>query len=103
MLNGKRLMSEALVRDVLREQWAAIDAMTNRPFRFGTGFMLSCPPFPMGGKKSNFGHPGLGGALGFGDPERRLGMSYCGNHMAPVADAGPWATRLIDTAYRCLG
>lgn len=103
VLDGKRLMSEALLRDVLREQWANVDAMTNRPFRFGTGFMLSCPPFPMGGKRNNFGHPGLGGALGFGDPERRLGMSYCGNHMAPVADAGPWATRLFDTAYSCLG
>ena len=101
-IDGKRMIGAALVRDARCEQWDAIEAMTNRPFRFGTGFMLSCPPFPMGGGRNNFGHPGVGGALGFADPDRRMAMSYAGNHMAPVADAGPWASRLIDTAYRCL-
>lgn len=102
-IDGGRLLSEALVTDVRREQWDAVEAMTNRPFRFGTGFMLSCPPFDMGGKRDNFGHPGVGGALGFADPVRRMAMSYAPNRMAPVADAGPYATRLITAAYRAIG
>lgn len=102
VVNGKRLIGESAIRDATREQWNAIEAMTNRHFRYGTGFMLSCPPFPVGGNPRNFGHPGVGGAVGFGDPDRKLGFSYAGNHMAPVADAGPYATRLIDAVYRSL-
>ncbi len=101
-LGGRQLLSERAVADATREQWNAVEAMTHRHFRFGTGLMLSCPPFPIGGHARSFGHPGLGGAIGFADPVRRLGMAYGGNRMASVADAGPWATRLIETAYRCL-
>lgn len=98
---GKRLIGDAVIRDATREQWDGMEAMTNRHFRYGTGFMLSAPPFPVGGNPRNFGHPGVGGATAFGDPDRRLGFAYAGNHMAPVADAGPYATRLIDTVYAC--
>jgi CubicO group peptidase (beta-lactamase class C family) len=102
IVNGWRLMRAATIADATREQWNAVEAMTNRHFRYGTGFMLSCPPFPVGGNPRNFGHPGVGGATGFGDPDRRLGFCYAGNHMAPVADAGPYATRLVDAVYNCL-
>lgn len=98
-IDGKALLSPDLVADAIAEQWDDVDRMTNRHFRFACGFMLSCPPFPFGGRRDNFGHTGIGGAIGFGDPYARLGFSYCGNRMAPIADTGPFATPLIDAMY----
>jgi CubicO group peptidase (beta-lactamase class C family) len=97
---GERIVSRELIAEVITEHWDDLDRMTNRPFRFGCAFMLSSPPFfPFGGKRDNFGHVGIGGAIGFGDPHRALGFSYCGNRMAPIADEGPFASALIDATY----
>ena len=101
-IDGATLLSPALVADAIAEQWDDMDRMTSRHFRFGCGFMLSCPPFPFGGRRDNFGHTGIGGPIGFGDPAARLGFSYCGNRMAPIADTGPFATPLIDAMYAAL-
>lgn len=98
-IGGKRLLSEAVIEDAIAEHWDDMDRMTSRHFRFGCGFMLSCPPFPFGGRRDNFGHTGIGGAVGFGDPQTRLGFSYCGNRMAPIADMGPFATPMVDAMY----
>ena len=92
----------AAVDDATAEQWDAIEVMTNRAFRYGTGFMLNNDPFNIGPNRRAFGHPGIGGAIGFGDPEAKMGFSYCGNRMAPVADRGPFAGSLIDAAYASL-
>ncbi len=99
LIDGKRLLSEAVIADAILEHWDDMDRMTNRHFRFGCGFMLSCPPFPFGGRRDNFGHTGIGGAVGFGDPHARLGFSYCGNRMAPIADLGPFVPPMIDAMY----
>jgi CubicO group peptidase (beta-lactamase class C family) len=99
VIDGKRLLSEELIADATCEHWDDLDRMTNRPFRFSCGFMLSCPPFPFGGHRANFGHTGIGGAIGFGDPQRKIGFSYCGNRMAPIADTGPFAGPLIEALY----
>ena len=98
-IGGKRLLSEAVIKDAIAEHWDDMDRMTNRHFRFGCGFMLSCPPFPFGGRRGNFGHTGIGGAVGFGDPQARLGFSYCGNRMAPIADMGPFAMPMVEAMY----
>ena len=87
-------------------EWDGMEFMTRRHFRMGLGFMLSCPPFPMGADRHacprNFGHPGMGGAVGFADPDRRMSFAYSPNRMLPVADAGPFASALIDAVYTSL-
>ena len=98
-LGGFRLLSPELVETATTPLWDGMEWMTQRHFRMGLGFLVSCPPFSMGGKPRNFGHGGIGGALGFGDPVRKLGFSYCGNRMAPIADTGPWAGALIAATY----
>lgn len=50
----------------------------------------------------SFGHIGLGGAIAFGDPDSRLGFSFCGNPMAPIADLGPYAKRLLHATHLSL-
>lgn len=99
---GRTLLSEPLLQDVMREQWSAVEVMTKRHFRFNTGFMMNNPTFQMGPSMQSFGHPGLGGAIGFADPDRRLAVAYVPNRMAPVADRGPYAGRLIDAVFGCV-
>ena len=101
-IDGKQLLSKDIINLAISEHWNELDRMTNRHFRFGCGFMLSCPPFPFGGKQDNFGHTGIGGAVGFGDPHKRMGFSYCCNRMAPIADLGPFATPMIESVYRSI-
>jgi len=100
---SKVMFSYSLNYLIDMEHAVIMDEMTNRHFRFGAGFMLSCPAFPLGGQASNFGHIGLGGAVGFGDPVGKLGFSYCGNRMTPIADEGPFASRLTRAMYKSLG
>lgn len=105
-LDGYQVVDAAVLREATRCAWDATEFMTKRHFRMGLGFMLSCPPFPIGADRhdcpNNFGHPGVGGAVGFADPDRRMSFAYSPNRMLPVADAGPYATALIDAVYQCL-
>lgn len=105
-LGGYELVSPEVLAEATRPAWEALEFMTKRQFRMGLGFMLPCPPFPIGSDKHdcarNFGHPGVGGAVAFADPDRRMSFAYCPNHMLPVADAGPYATALIDATYASL-
>ncbi|SFB78347.1 CubicO group peptidase, beta-lactamase class C family [Polaromonas sp. OV174] len=98
---------EVVHRDVLAEAtqqggWEGMDYMTKRPFSMGLGFMRAGPAFSIGQGKRNFGHPGMGGAIAFADPDRRMSFSYCPNRMSPVADTGPWASALIHATYASL-
>ena len=105
-LDGYEVLDAGMLALATRGEWDGMEFMTKRHFRMGLGFMLSCPPFPMGADKHacprNFGHPGVGGAVGFADPDRRMSFSYSPNRMLPVADAGPYATALIDAVYGCI-
>jgi hypothetical protein len=71
---SKVMFSYSLNYLIDMEHAVIMDEMTNRHFRFGAGFMLSCPAFPLGGQASNFGYIGMGGAVGFSDPVRKLGF-----------------------------
>jgi CubicO group peptidase (beta-lactamase class C family) len=101
-IDGKRIIGQATLEDALKVRWDGIEFMTQRHFRFCTGFLYSCPPFPFGGEPRSFGHIGLGGATSFGDPVRRVGFGYAPNRMAPITDQGPYAGPLIAATYRCL-
>ncbi|WP_198968682.1 serine hydrolase domain-containing protein [Xylophilus sp. ASV27] len=101
-LEGYEVVDPAVLAEATRPRWAAMDFMTKRPFSMGLGFMLAGPAFSIGLGERNFGHPGMGGAIAFADPDRRMSFSYSPNRMSPVADTGPWATALIDATYRSL-
>ncbi len=105
-LGGYQVIAPNILADATRPAWDATEFMTKRHFRMGLGFMLSCPPFPMGADHhdcaGNFGHPGMGGSVGFADPLRHMSFAYCPNRMLPVADAGPYASALIDATYESL-
>ena len=102
-LNGYEVISPDVLVEATRGGWNAMDVMTQRPFSMGLGFMLTGPAFKAGRGPRNFGHPGMGGAIAFADPDRRMSFSYSPNRMASIADTGPCATALIEATYVSIG
>lgn len=101
-LNGYTLLEPEILAEAVKCEWDMVDFMTKRVFRMGLGLLLPSETITFGGGPNNFGHPGLGGSLVFADPDRRMSFSYCPNRMAPIADAGPYATALMDATYAAL-
>jgi CubicO group peptidase (beta-lactamase class C family) len=100
-LDGVRVMSREAVSRCAEEHSHGPDAILGIDTRFGLGFMLPQPHDPFGRAKS-FGHPGAGGALGFVDPEARIGFGYTPNRMGTSILGDPRALSLIDAMYACL-
>ena len=68
---------------------------------FSLGFMKPTPVWPFGGARS-FGAPGAGGALGFADPEARLGYGYVTSQMGTTLTGDPRDVALRDALYAAL-
>jgi CubicO group peptidase (beta-lactamase class C family) len=87
------------------------DAVLLIGVRFALGFWKSSdnrggPPgardsLLLGG--AAFGHPGMGGSVGFADPEARLAFGYVMNKQGPGVALNDRGQSLIDAAYRALG
>jgi CubicO group peptidase (beta-lactamase class C family) len=102
-IDGVRVLREETIRTLGAEQWDNICGLTDRHFRLGMGLFLSCPPLaPFGPNPNAFGHAGVGGALGFGDPEAKLAFSYTPNFMCAGAGVGERCEALIDAAFGAL-
>ena len=101
-LDGVRLMSKAGIEAMIVEQHNQIEQFQDRPYHQALGILRNTPEAVyMGPNTRSFGHHGLGGSIGFCDPDAGIGFSYCCNQMHAVADNGPRARRLIDALYSC--
>jgi len=101
-VDGVRLLRPETVATARTTQSEGGDAVLYLPTRFGLGFMLPpalCPSAP----PSAFGHPGAGGSLALGDPERELGFAYVLNRMSLATAGDPRADGLVAALGRCLG
>ena len=69
--------------------------------RFGPGLMLSQPEGSgrFGPNPRSFGHPGMGGALGFADPDARIGFGYVMNRAGAGILIDERPRRLIEAVY----
>ena len=102
-LDGVRLLSQGALEAMITEQHNQVELLQDRPYHQALGVLLNTPEAVwMGPNRRSFGHHGLGGSIGFGDPDARLGFSYCCNQMHAVGDNGPRARRLIDATYSAL-
>jgi CubicO group peptidase (beta-lactamase class C family) len=102
-LGGIRLVSPETVKLISTEQHNITEIMQERPYHQGLGVLLNTPAAVyMGPNPRSFGHHGIGGSIGFADPDARLGFSYAVNKMHSVGTNGPRAARLIDALYRAL-
>ena len=102
-VDGVSLMSRAGMEAMITEQHNQTELMQERPYHQALGVLLNTPgAVYMGPNMRSFGHHGLGGSIGFGDPDAKIGFSYCCNQMHAVGDNGPRARRLIDALYSVL-
>ncbi len=102
-LDGTRLVSEESVDRHRREQWRGIDESLGAEKRYGTGYMLAgTEAETFGPNPDAFGHPGMGGSLGFADPESGIGYGYVTNHMIFEVAVDPRARALADALYSCI-
>jgi CubicO group peptidase (beta-lactamase class C family) len=102
-LEGVRLSSPASIEAMITEQHNITELMQDRPSHQGLGILLNTPEAVfMGPNPRAFGHHGIGGSIGFGDPDARIGFSYACNKMHAVGTNGPRAARLIRALYQCL-
>jgi CubicO group peptidase (beta-lactamase class C family) len=109
---GVRLVDEAMVAEMSAVAAAsAVDAVLLTGMRFGLGFVKACDNRrgPEGGRDSlilseeAFGHPGMGGSLGFADPKARLSFGYTMNRQGPGVLLNERGQSLVDATYRGLG
>ena len=101
-LDGVTLMSRDQIEAMITLQHNQIEALQDRPYRQALGILLNTPEAVyMGPNMRSFGHHGIGGSIGFCDPDAGIGFSYACNKMHAVGTNGPRAARLIDALYRC--
>lgn len=86
-----------------------MDATVRIPTRFGEGFMLSTDNRNLLGEgqsavlgKGAFGHVGMGGSIGFADPEAGISFGYTMNKMGGGILLNDRGQLLIDAVYDCL-
>ncbi|HEX6994648.1 MAG TPA: serine hydrolase domain-containing protein [Gammaproteobacteria bacterium] len=103
-LGGVTLMSREQIEAMITLQHNQIEALQDRPYRQALGILLNTPEAVyMGPNMRSFGHHGIGGSIGFCDPDARMGFSYACNKMHAVGTNGPRAARLIDAFYASEG
>jgi CubicO group peptidase (beta-lactamase class C family) len=95
-----RLLSEAGVERAGLQQVHAKDIVTGTWERRTLGFMLPEPELGDPRPLTAFGHPGMGGSIGFADPPRRLAMGYVMNKMIFGLDRR--YAELCRAVYGCL-
>lgn len=83
------------------------DAVLCRPSSFSGGFMKAMPS--LGGQYDGlaipdaaFGHVGMGGSLGFADPQNALSFGYAMNRMGPSVLLNERGQALVDALYRIM-
>ncbi len=101
---GHRLLSAEGVRRAGTEQTLGEDVILRSPIRRSLGFMMPVPGSGDARGANAFGHAGMGGSLGFADPDAGLGFGYAMNQMwASTLDGDdPRADRLVRAVYASL-
>ena len=101
-MDGVHLMKKATLETMITEQHNIKERYLGRHYHQGSGVVLSSKPNAwMGPNARAFGHQGAGGAIGFGDPDAKLGFSYAMNK--PHADVTvPTRARVIEEIYAAL-
>jgi len=99
-VDGVSLLSKEGLETMITQQHNQHEAFQDRPYHQAMGILLNTPEAVyMGPNMRSFGHHGIGGSIGMGDPDAKIGFSYCCNKMHAVGTNGPRAKRLIDALY----
>lgn len=98
-----RILAPETVALFASEQHTMTEIVMGRTYHQALGLLRNSPPIVwMGPNPNAFGHHGVGGAIGFADPENKVSFSYAMNQMHARLDNGPRAGGLIRALYECL-
>ena len=96
-----RLVSAELLAEATRAQSSGHCPVLGEDITFGLGFVPTSERRPLGTSPRAFGHFGTGGALGFVDPDRRLGFDEpCHPPLAEHPQPSPHRRPLLKSAFR---
>jgi CubicO group peptidase (beta-lactamase class C family) len=96
------LSPRAIARAANEEVFGPDAVLPGLTTRFGLGFMLAHRGLPLGTSLRAFGHPGMGGSIGFADPDARLGFGYVTNRMQSGLAGDARGFALIGAVYASL-
>ena len=101
-VDGFEVLSPEAIATATTEQSYGPDAVLIMPTRYGLGFWLSSEQIPLSPSTSAFGHPGMGGSVGFADPDSGVGFGYVMNQMSMGVTVAGTGSSLISALYSCL-
>nr|AID57607.1 esterase [uncultured bacterium] len=103
------LLSKSRMNAMREPVSEGMDTTLKIPTRFGQGLMLSTDNRDMPGEGNSavlgggaFGHVGMGGSIGFADPEAGMCFGYTMNKMGGGILLNDRGQSLVDAAYQCL-
>jgi CubicO group peptidase (beta-lactamase class C family) len=104
-VDGVRLLPPDRIKTATAIQTSDVDANLGRAINKGLGYFLGgSPGSAMGPRATAFGHPGAGGSIAFGDPERGLAVGFAKTLLTTHADPLTSHTLLIcDRVREALG
>ena len=100
-LNGVRVATSEAIERAIRAEASGDDAvLLVMPMRVGLGFQLSIEDWQLGPNPRSYGHGGMGGSIGFADPDAQIGFGYVMNKMIFSEDrVDPRWPRLVEALY----
>jgi CubicO group peptidase (beta-lactamase class C family) len=100
-VDGHRILTPGTLAQATAEHTRGPDLVTRLPFHVGLGFGLPTPESAWYSPAA-FGFGGLGGSLGYADPESGLAFGYVMNHIRGGPTADQPAANLITAIRRSL-
>jgi CubicO group peptidase (beta-lactamase class C family) len=99
-ISGKRVLSPESFVALTRRRWSGEDLVLPFNLDWRTGVLGNSNRF-YGPNEAAFGHSGMGGSVGFGDPATRVSAAYVMNRQSHHIMGDPRAARLIEALYAC--
>lgn len=101
MIGASRILSETAFAALTRRRWQGDDLVLPFNIDWRTGVMGNSNRV-YGPNAEAFGHSGMGGSVGFGDPAAGVSVGYVMNRQSHHIMGDPRALELIDALYSCL-
>ena len=76
-----RLLSDGALREATKLVTDAEDRVLGVPARKSMGYVLGGPNVASGQRITSFGHGGIGGCMGFGDPDHHFAFALTKNRL----------------------
>jgi CubicO group peptidase (beta-lactamase class C family) len=98
---GRRVLSHEAFQALTKRRWKGDDLVLPFNIDWRTG-VIGNSNHIYGPNPESFGHSGMGGSVGFGDPVARVSVGYVMNKQSHHVMGDPRALALIEALYACL-